>query len=204
MKKWLPYLIAAAVGVAIAVFMFMPTTSTPKKEEVAREPTVSRTTTTSSGEPMSAIEKLEARDPAKASPEPPPPPGTLRPMNQAEIEQQAREARPFNAHTNRVQSYWLQASKELSAVDADLAREAQGMMMYVREQSRLNDSELTLEEVIAKELALEKKIRERGFDNTKLTGILDYINSSANAVIQNGDPTKIPTPSQAAAGATGG
>ena len=47
---------------------------------------------------------------------------------------------------------------------------------------------------LEKELQLEKKIRTLAIDNPELTQILDYINSSANTVIQGGDPTAIPKP----------
>lgn len=191
MKKWLPYVVAIGIGLAVAALMFLPGTGTPP---AADAPTPEPEATTRPSRTTGPMSQLAAKDPEKASPEPPPPPGTIRPMNDAEIKQQAREARPFNAHTNRVQTWWQMAAKDLSSVDPDLSKEARDMMTFVREQSRLNDDEVNIDAVIQQELDLERKIRARGDNSARLTAILDYINSSANSVIQGGDPAAIPKP----------
>ncbi len=193
MKKWLPYVLAVVVGVGVAALMFLPSTSTPL--DGSPEGTVAasgaRTSTRTTNGPMA---DLAPKDPLKASPEPPPPPGTIRPMNEAEVLQQARESRPLNAHTNRVQTWWQMAAKDLTSVDPDLAKEARAMMTFVREQSRLNDDEVNVDDVIKQELDLERKIRARGDNSPRLSAILDYINSSANSVLQGGDPTLVVKP----------
>lgn len=194
MKKWLPYLIAVVIGVGVAALMFMPPASTSKPAADAAERSTSATKKTSSSRPDGPMADLAPKDPDRASPEPPPPPGTIRPMNEAEIKQQARESRPLNAHTNRVQTWWQMAAKDLTAVDPELATEARAMMTFVREQSRLNDDEVNVDDVIKQELDLERKIRARGDNSPRLTAILDYINSSANSVIQGGDPAAVVKP----------
>lgn len=189
MKKWLPYLLAAAVGIGVAVLMFLPEEAPVGSGKVSTEAPAAQP-----GAGEAPMADLAPSDPSSYRPDRPPPPGTIRPMNEAEVRQQTREARPFNAHTNRVQTWWQLASRELYSNNPELATEARDMMTFVREQSRLDDGDVDIAAVVAKELALERKIRESGAVGTRLGLILDYINSSANTVIQGGDPAAIPRP----------
>lgn len=198
MRKWLPYVLAAVVGIGLAVVLLLPGSGGGGKGGGGGTAGGARTSTTTSGGAGgegTPVDRMKPTDPARASTDPPPPPGTLRPMNPAEEAQQKRESRAFNQHTNRVQSYWLQAARLMTG-QPELAAECKAMMEYVREQSRLDEGELDQNAVITKELELVKKAREATSGNPELAGILDYIDSSANAVIQGGDPTLVPKPSE--------
>jgi len=196
MRKWIPYVLAAVVGIGIAVVLLQPELTGGKKSGGGAQGGKPSSSTTRVLE-GTAVDRMRPDDAARVSSDPPPPPGTLRPMNPAEEAQQKRESRSFNQHTNRVQSYWLQAARLLGSGEPELAAECKAMMEYVREQSRLDEGELDQSGVIAKELELVQKVRGAASGNPELSGILDYIDSSANSVIQGGDPTAIPKPSEA-------
>jgi len=168
MKKWLPYLVAAVLGVGVAVIMFMPETSTSKAK--GEKPAKATTVTKIDKDGMSMKRVPEDGDPAapsraeqiladRAAGIAPPPPGPL-----------------------------------VSAADPAVAKECQQMDLYLRDQSKLATDDLNVTDVLTKELQLEKKVRTLNIDNPDLTAMLDYINNSANTTLQGGDPSTITRP----------
>lgn len=203
MKKWIPYIIAAVLGVGVAVVMFLPDTSSSKSK--ADKPAKSTVITKIDKDGMSMKRVPEGGDPSapsdadriaanRANGVLPAEPGTLRPLNEGEIAHAARTARSFNKHYVGVAVYWNRLGPLVGGTDPALAKECAQMDLYLRDQSKLSDDELNATDVITKELQLEKKVRTLGIDNPDLTAILDYINNSANTTLQGGDPTTITKP----------
>ncbi|MSP54591.1 MAG: hypothetical protein EXR69_03155 [Myxococcales bacterium] len=200
MKKWLPYIVAAVLGVGVAVLMFLPDTSTGNKSssDPAEKPrmvtkVVDGKMTMNGGTPdaPSDAERISA-DRAKGvlAPEP----GSLRPLNEGELARADRAARPFNKHYKLVAPFWSIMGTMVGPTDPEVARECAAMDLYLRDQSKLADDDLNAEEALQNELALEKKVRTLGIANDKLNSYLDYINNSAHTTIQGGDPSTIVKP----------
>ena len=200
MKKWIPYIVAAVLGLGVAVLMFLPDTSTGKKasDDPAEKPgivtkVVDGKMTMNGGTPdaPSDAERIAA---SRASGVLAPEPGSLRPLNEGEIARNERAARPFNKHYKLVAPFWSIMGTMVGATDPEVAKECAAMDLYLRDQSKLGDDDLNAEEALRNELALEKTVRTLGLDDDKLTSYLDYINNSANTTIQGGDPTLIVKP----------
>lgn len=202
MKRWLPYVVALVVGVGLVVaFLLAPTESEgarrsakPAATQATDEPQARGVTSTkkvktvfkdAEGNPIEAVVP-DVTDP--------PPPGTLRPLNEAEIAHQERLKRPFNVHFAHVHAFWNLAARYVGPHDPALMKECQDMGRFLLDQSRLGMDELNTEEAIRAELALEQKLRAAGIDDPKLGMVLDYINSSASTVLQGGDPAGVPKP----------
>lgn len=200
MKKWLPYIVAAVLGVGVAALMFMPETSTGKKAKV-EEPkaTVSRTID-EKGMRMKRVQ--EGQDPnaptaaSIAAADGSPAPGTLRPLSPGEIAHQERKERPFNQHYVAVAPYWNKIAPMVGPTNMAFAKECSQMELYLRDQSKLPSEELDVNGTIEKEKQLEKKIRSLNIQNPELTSILDYIHLSGDTVIQGGDPNSIARPAK--------
>ncbi len=199
MKKWIPYIVAAFLGLGVAALMFMPDTATeaPKPKSTKPVTTVTKEKTTiqqvHDGDPdaQTITERVAAE---RAGGILPPEPGTLRPLNEGEIALAARKARPFNKHYLGVAPFWNRLGPLVGPTDMAVAKECAAMELYLRDQSKLESEDLNIDEVLNQELALEKKIRTLGIDNPELTEILDYINNSAHTTIQGGDPSTITRP----------
>ena len=203
MKKWLPYIIAALLGLGVAVAMFLPNTDTtaPKATTSGKSTFVKKIdkdgmtmkTVPEGGDPNapSAAERASADRAAGIMP---PEPGTLRPQNAGELAHAERTARSFNKHYMAVAVYWNRLGPLVGATDPAVAKECTAMDLYLRDQSKLGDDDLNVTDVLTKELQLEKKVRTLGIQDANLTAILDYINTSANTTLQGGDPTTIPKP----------
>lgn len=200
MKKWLPYIVAAVLGVGVAVIMFMPETSTSKVK--TDKPAKATTVTKIDKDGMTMKRVPEGADPAapsraeqiladRAAGIAPPPPGPLTPTDQARLD---KASRSFNKHYTAVAVYWNRLGPLVSAADPAVAKECQQMDLYLRDQSKLATDDLNVTDVITKELQLEKKVRTLGIDNPDLTAMLDYINNSANTTLQGGDPSTITRP----------
>jgi len=200
MKKWLPYLVAAVLGVGVAVIMFMPETSTSKAK--GEKPAKATTVTKIDKDGMSMKRVPEDGDPAapsraeqiladRAAGIAPPPPGPLTPTDQARLD---KASRSFNKHYTSVAVYWNRLGPLVSAADPAVAKECQQMDLYLRDQSKLATDDLNVTDVLTKELQLEKKVRTLNIDNPDLTAMLDYINNSANTTLQGGDPSTITRP----------
>lgn len=207
MKKWIPYVVAAVLGLGVALLAFGPGSgedvSTKPDAKVAKR-TVERTVTSSEALPpgsrhertdMTAEERV-----ADALANPPPPPGTLRPQNQAEIDHAARLARPYNKHLAHVGAFWKRAAQLVGTAEPELAKECLDMASYMREQSRLNDGEIDVPSIIAKEQALATRLAGANIGNQELEGVVSYIQESSQAVLDGKDPTTVAKPGQAAAG----
>lgn len=208
MKKWLPYIVAAVLGVGVAVVAFGPGLSSspkPKAETtVAPEKKKTRTAVNMGSDGFDLVRtEEEAKTPAEVVADgkanPPPPPGTLRPMNAAEIAHKARLDRPFNQHYAYVASFWNHTARLVGGTNPELMREASAMARYMRDQGNLDGEELDVNAAIAKERALVEKIRAAGIESPVLDGVLDYIDESAQAVLDGKDPTTVLKPSQKAA-----
>jgi hypothetical protein len=205
MKKWIPYVIAAVLGIGVAVLAFGPGLggAPAEKKAPAKKSEVGK----NFGDNGSAVirpagdDRLPSDVVADAEAHPIPPPGTLRPQNQAEIEHSARLARPFNMHFTHTASFWNRAAQIVGQHDADLGSQCGTMSKYLRDQSKLNDDELDAPAVIAREQALETKIRAAVKGDGELDGVLDYIHASGQAVLDGKDPTEVPKPARPEAGA---
>jgi len=203
MNKWVPYVIAAALGLGVALLAFgpgmrsTPKPATEKAEKAEKKPDANR----DFGDQGFALSRDadEARTPeeivAEAKENPLPPPGTLRPQNKAELEHAARLARPFNQHFAHVSAFWGRAAQLVGKADPELAKECSAMTRYIRDQGNLNDDAIDIPGTIAKEQALVAKLRASGVGDSELTGVLDYIDASGKAVLDGQDPTTVPKPS---------
>ncbi len=200
LKKWLPYIVAAVLGIGVAVLMFMPDTATaPKKaaDKPAGRPTIAAkvenglTLNGGDGPTQSDAQRILAE---RLAGTPPPDPSTLRPQNAGELAHAERSARPFNVHYKLVAADWSSMAALVAPTSPDLAKECSAMDLYLRDQSKLADADLNTEEAIRNELALEKKIYALNIDNPALKSKLDYVNNVANTVFQGGDPAAIPKP----------
>jgi hypothetical protein len=198
-KKGLPYVVAGLVGILVAVLLFGPGMSEPERKERAPKPTRAA----SREEAPAAETRTEApeeEEKPKTSEEvvrayrenPPPPPGTLRPMNQAEIEQEARLARGFNQHYAYVASWWTRAAQIVMKKDPELGGQIAALEQTLRDQSNLN--EIDEFAVITQERALIRELQASELDSPELDAILSYIDQSAGVVLQGGDPTTVPKP----------
>lgn len=200
MKRWLPYVVAAVVGIGLVVGFLLAPTESGKSAKKAKGKETTAQGVEAGTAPTKTVKTvfkdaegnpIEATVPDVSNP---PPPGTLRPLNQGEIEHQERMKRPFNVHYAHVQAFWNLAARYVGPHDPALMKECQEMSRYLLDQSRLGLDELNAEEAIRNELALEQKIRAAGIDDPKLTMVLDYINNSASTVLQGGDPAAVPKP----------
>jgi hypothetical protein len=205
MNKWIPYVIAAALGLGVALLAFGPgmrssaKPATPEKAEqdADKKPSGRK----DFGDKGFAVFRKE--DDTRTSEEvvadaranPPPPPGTLRPQNKAEIEHAARLARPFNQHYAYVASFWGRTAQLVGGADPALAKECSAMSRYLRDQGNLDDDGIDIAGTIEKEKALVAKVRGASDASDELTGVLDYIEASGKAVIDGQDPTTVPKPS---------
>ncbi|MFZ5480701.1 MAG: hypothetical protein ACOZNI_28325 [Myxococcota bacterium] len=192
MKRWLPWVLAGIVGIAVAVLLFGPGLGggedAPAEVAKAEKPRKKRTSG-AERETLTAEERvLEARE------NPPPPPGTLRPMNQAEIELAARLERPFNKHYAYTQSWWMKAAQLTAKHDPALAAEVAEMERILRDQSNLNDGEADLAGTLQKELDLVRKVKAADLGDPELDRVLGYIEQSAGVALQGGDPSTVPKP----------
>ncbi|MDP2305965.1 MAG: hypothetical protein Q8P18_08050 [Pseudomonadota bacterium] len=203
MKKWLPYVVAAVLGIGVAVLAFGPglgggpstATTAGDLPEKLEDGGRSVRTINNPGQGRTAEDVV-----ADARANPLPPPGTLRPQNKAEIEHAARLARPFNQHHAYVGAFWNRAAQLVGKENPDLAKECGAMGRYLRDQGNLPDDSIDISGTIAKEKSLADKVRATAAGNTELIGILDYIEESGQAVLDGKDPTTVLKPSQKAAG----
>ena len=145
MKKWIPYVVAAVLGLGVAIVAFGPGLGGgEKKAPVAAKESAEKKVhkTVSFGDQGTAISRdpEDTRTPeeivADAKENPLPPPGTLRPQNQAEIEHAARLARPFNKHFAHVSAFWNRAAQLTGGQNPDLSKECSSMTRYLRDWRR--------------------------------------------------------------------
>ena len=203
MKNWLPYLVAAVLGIGVAVVAFGPGTGapppSPSPEATDEKP---GRKVVSYGEAGARVgdDGTESRTPeqvvsdarARELPEP----GTLRPLNESEIAHKARLARPYNQRGAHVSSFWNRATQIVGTGDKALAAECSAMARYLRDQGNLNE-ELDAQAAITKELALVAKLRGVDPKNGELTLILDYLEASGNAILKGEDPLAVTKPTAA-------
>jgi len=130
----------------------------------------------------------------KPDPRNPPPEGSLRPLNQAELEHNARKERPFNKHYDHVSSFWRVCAMELAKSQPELARECGQMEEALRGRARQSNDELNAVAAMDAELALVEKLSPViGNDPTK-GPMLEYIRRTAAAVKRGEDPLTVPRP----------
>lgn len=195
MKKWLPYLLAVVLGLGVAVLAFGPGMSTPKKAKGDRHKKIAeQVTSPMEGEERGLSRSRDGKDDEVEVGKEIPPDGTLRPMNKSEIEQAAKLERPLNQHFAYVSAFWNRATQLSGPPGSELSRECSAMNRYLRDQSNLGDTALDVNAVLTKELELVAKVREQAPQNEELTGVLDYIQASAEAVRDGKDPTAVPKP----------
>ncbi len=193
MRKVLPYVVAAALGLGGAFFLLReatPPAPAPEATGVGATP-VRTTVSKGADEPGEVQLGAEARPVTAASA---PPEGTLRPMNQAELAQKARAERPFNKRYDNVSAFWRILAKDLYASDKELAKQCAEMEMALR--GRSNQDEVNVKETLDAEVALAKTVRSAVGANAELLPLLTYIEKTADAVQKGEDPMKVPRPSK--------
>jgi hypothetical protein len=124
----------------------------------------------------------------------PPPPGTLRPLNKAELAYTARQERPYNQHYDHVSSYWRRTVQILASKDPALASEAGAMETFLRGGTRVDSPELDVNAALESEKALVQKIRRTVDVDDELDAVLNYIDQSAGVALQGGDVSQVPRP----------
>jgi len=212
MQKWLPYLVAAVLGIGVAVVAFGPGMGSAPKERPAKAEKADkgekkvRTVVDMGADGMDLVRtEGETKTPAEVVAEgranPIPPSGTLRPMNEGEIAHAARLARPFNQHFAYVSAFWNRAAQLTGAAGSDLSRECSQMTRLLRDQGNLDDADMDVAGTIAKEKALVARIRSGVPSTPELEGVLTYIEESGQAVLDGKDPTTVLKPKQKAAAA---
>ena len=201
MNKWIPYVVAAVIGLGVAFVAFLPSASKDKPAKIEKTVKTEKVgKIVNMGKDGASIARTdeETRTPAQiveeAKANPPPPPGTLRPMNEGEIRQQSRLDRPFNKHIAHTSSFWNQAARLVSSANPDLAQEISAMSRYLRDQS--NEDEIDDKVIVAREKELTAKLRAAGFNDAQLDGILTYIEESGQAVLDGTDPTLVAKPTK--------
>ncbi len=197
MRKWLPYVLAAVLGVGVAVLGFGPRTAGSGKERPERTGPSARAPL-GEAPPKEPGVVLAGDGSGTEGPEdePPalPPPGTLRPQNKAEIAHSARLARPFNKHFDYTSSWWQRAGQLIGAEHPALAGEAGQIVKLLREQSKKDDDQLDQTAVIAREHVLIAKVRAAGVRSPELDKVLTYLQESGQAVLDGQDPAKVVKP----------
>lgn len=200
MQKWVPYTIAAVLGVGVAVLAFGPGTESGSEAQPISTTDATEVERTVENVGKTRYERTPEEVVADALANPAPPPGTLRPQNQAEIAHAARLARPFNQHTAYVGAFWNMGARLLKD-HPELQQEFAAMVKELREQARLENEDLDIPAAIAKERALVARARVVAAGDTELTGVLDYLDESTQAVLDGTDPTAVLKPKQKAAAA---
>lgn len=207
MKKWLPYLVAAVLGIGVAFVAFNPGGKEEAPAASEKEPKKKKTVRTSVDMGADGFDLARTEDEAKTPAEvvaegranPLPPPGTLRPLNESEIKHQARLARPYNQRYAYVAAFWNRSAQLIGPTDMELARECSEMARYMRDQGNLDDRDLDVGAAFDKERALVAKLRAADPGNTELDGVLGYIEETMAAVVAGEDPTKVVKPHKKAA-----
>ncbi len=190
MKKFLPYLLTAVVGLGTAWFLF------GEEEASSASATATASGTDGAGKPPAqADEPSAAAGEAGAAPVGDAPTPVMRPPNQAELDQKQRQARPFNQRYDRVSGFWRILAKDLAKTAPELAGEAARMDQALRDRSNQPDDMLNVQATVDAELALvEKASAVVGRDPT-MAPMLEYIRRTGEAVKRGEDPTTIPRPS---------
>lgn len=204
MKKW-PIAVAVLVGLGAAFLAFGPGLEREPEKQPAPEV---RERTPGKVEP--SVEAAEAKDVhQRPSDEPPreaqdaateaawrdsltnpPPAGTLRPENKAELALKARNARPFNKHHDHVAAYWTRAAMIMNKTDTEVAGECGRMGRYLQDQSRLDDTMLDVNATLKLELELAARLTQTTED-PEMQEILDYVQRSAQVALDGGDPSTV-------------
>lgn len=190
MKKLLPYLLTAVVGLGTAWFLFGGEESSgtttkvnaPAPEGAARAPAQADEPSAAGGEAAEA--------PTGGSTEP-----VMRPPNQAELDQKQRQARPFNQRYDRVSGFWRILAKDLAKTAPELAGEAARMDQALRDRSNQPDDMLNVQATVDAELALVEKASAVVGRDPSMAPMLEYIRRTGEAVKRGEDPTTIPRPS---------
>lgn len=120
-------------------------------------------------------------------------PGQYRDPNKAELEQEARLARPYNKHVYTASSWWGRAAQILLTSNPELSKEIRENSAYMREMANLNGDQLKTEEVLAREAALLQKLQSAGGD-AELRAITGYLEQSLKVTMEGGDPSTVEKP----------
>lgn len=191
MKKWLPYVVAVVVALVAVVLLLRPT-DTPTAASPAGTTATTKTTTTTAS-------PGEVEAPTEAAPASPGPEGATpdRPTTQAELNNAARQARPFNQHVDLVASFWGVAGKTASTEGhTELAAEMDKMIDYLRTQRRQNDDSLDVGAVLQQEIVLAEKVKGAGLADPMIPGMMTYIIDTAKVTLAGGDPRTVTRPTR--------
>lgn len=118
---------------------------------------------------------------------------TPRPLNAAEIAQEARMKRPFNQHVYNVSAWWGQATRLTLTSDPALATEIQDLATAMREGTRQDDANLDVTALLDREDALLQKLKASS-SNAEIQAIVKYIGDSLAVTRAGGDPNTVVRP----------
>lgn len=187
------------VGGALAVYLITPD-DTPAAVEGGKAGGKKKPVSTGSGEgseggsgqialSSGSAEGGEAKkteiDPARA--------GQYREPNKAELEYEARKARPYNKHVNYVGSWWGRAAQILLTSNPALSKEIQELSSYMRDMSKLNGDDLKVDEVLNREEQTLQKLQSAASD-PELKAIAGYLAESIRVTREGGDPAAVVKP----------
>ncbi len=207
MKKVLVGL--AVVGVlvtgALAVYLITPDPDAPgeeatggkkggkKKAGISGEPGEAGEPSGNTLRPVSAGDPAAPAGPQTGVRSETKDPGQYREPNKAELEQEARLARPYNKHVYTASSWWGRAAQILMTSNPELSKEIRENSIYMREMANLNGDQLKTDEVLAREAALLQKLQSAGGD-AELRAITGYLEQSLKVTMEGGDPSTVEKP----------
>ncbi len=194
MKKVIVGLVALVVAAVAAYLLMAPKAVDPKLPSPATvaAPQGTKTTTSENSNYTSLRPPTEGKR-GVSGPTTPPPPGTLRPPNPAEIALEARLKRPFNKYNAQVGSWWGQASRLVEVGDPQLSKDIRARGSEMADLVDLNDDQLKLDEVLAKEEVLLQRLQGAA-NTTELKAICQYIEESLKVTREGGDPSTVVRP----------
>ncbi len=195
MKKVIVGLVVLVVAAVGAYLVMAPKGVQPKEATPIAEGSTKRTenSTPDNSNITSLRPRTEGAKQGVSGPTTPPPPGTMRPLNPAEIALEARLKRPFNKYNAQVGSWWGQASRLTEVGDPQLTKDIRARAAEMAELVDLNDDQLKVDEVLAREEVLLQRLK--GASNTpELKAICQYIEESLKVTREGGDPSTVVRP----------
>lgn len=188
--KWIPYALVAVLAVAVAAWVFWPSSEGAGAGGTTAggtKPTPVATETRTETEPMTR----PGTDPAAGGER------TVNPDRQPSVAEQAlaeRHARPVNKHFDQVSSWWKQAARYLEKENPELAQECAAFERTMREAARTGDATYDATALLNQEIALAQKVKSAGSKNPDVAAMMDYIVESAKVALSGGDASSVPKP----------
>lgn len=207
MKPWIPYIVAGAVGLGIAVAAFPVRGGKDAQAERAARRAERRAakdaaeSSSKDGTPQRTTPDAPAADAPTADVPPTDPSAEAGPPAEAppaapetQPSASAEPSRPpFARHVAQTGPYFAQVAKEVAASNEALSLEVVAVARYLRDQANLED--VDVERALGKQEKVIARVRATSPD-PRLTGVLDYLEASGNAAKRGADPAAVPPPKQ--------